>query len=414
MLESGFCIGCFFFCNPPQKKISLAICFFCVCIIFLSLVLTGARACGCPPLSLSLSAVLRRLFAIATVPPKTRPTLPPPLMSSVEPLPGASGPERTAAARTRAQPPGRTAAVCRSLFGPIDHDELRREMSRRLRECGDRDRRRWNFDFQTETPLEGEFEWESSSARESPGFYRETVQGRGKGRPPAPQAVCPPQAAAGETPGRLHSQENNQENRSVNVHPSGRANKHSASRRPGTGTANNNNNTHITGQGRRHNTHRLSVCVSAPLSLSVCRHTHCLSLSVCVSAPLSLSGCLSLPLRLSVCCVSVCVCLFVPLAVCLCVPLAVPLAVCLAVCVSLWLAVCASGCLCVWLSVRLAVWLCVWLSGCASGCLAVRLAVWLCVWLSGCASGCLAVCPSGWLAVSVRPSGWLAVSVPLW
>uniref|UniRef100_A0A4W3IAR0 Cyclin-dependent kinase inhibitor domain-containing protein n=1 Tax=Callorhinchus milii TaxID=7868 RepID=A0A4W3IAR0_CALMI len=306
MLESGFCIGCFFFCNPPQKKISLAICFFCVCIIFLSLVLTGARACGCPPLSLSLSAVLRRLFAIATVPPKTRPTLPPPLMSSVEPLPGASGPERTAAARTRAQPPGRTAAVCRSLFGPIDHDELRREMSRRLRECGDRDRRRWNFDFQTETPLEGEFEWESSSARESPGFYRETVQGRGKGRPPAPQAVCPPQAAAGETPGRLHSQENNQENRSVNVHPSGRANKHSASRRPGTGTANNNNNTHITGQGRRHNTHRLSVCVSAPLSLSVCRHTHCLSLSVCVSAPLSLSGCLSLPLRLSVCCVSVC------------------------------------------------------------------------------------------------------------
>lgn len=61
-------------------------------------------------------------------------------------------------------PSRRKESVCRSLFGPVDHEQLRRDLKLRLGEIMDQDRRRWNFDFQTETPLHGRFQWEEVPA----------------------------------------------------------------------------------------------------------------------------------------------------------------------------------------------------------------------------------------------------------
>ncbi|NXX15118.1 CDN1C inhibitor, partial [Podargus strigoides] len=45
--------------------------------------------------------------------------------------------------------------ACRSLFGPVDHAELGRELRDRLREMGEDDQRRWDYNFHTDTPLPG-------------------------------------------------------------------------------------------------------------------------------------------------------------------------------------------------------------------------------------------------------------------
>ncbi|XP_062859877.1 cyclin-dependent kinase inhibitor 1C [Trichomycterus rosablanca] len=65
--------------------------------------------------------------------------------------------------------------VCRNLFGPVDHDELRQEIESKLREISERDEKRWNFNFSSGTPLDGDYEWEEASET-SPGFYQESVQ----------------------------------------------------------------------------------------------------------------------------------------------------------------------------------------------------------------------------------------------
>lgn len=64
--------------------------------------------------------------------------------------------------------------VCRSLFGPIDHDELRLELKRQLKEIQASDCQRWNFDFEAGAPLKGTFCWEPLENKEMPGFYRES------------------------------------------------------------------------------------------------------------------------------------------------------------------------------------------------------------------------------------------------
>lgn len=65
--------------------------------------------------------------------------------------------------------------TCRNLFGPVDHDELQRELTSKLKEIADRDRLKWNFDFSEGHPLDGELEWEESPAGECPTFYRERI-----------------------------------------------------------------------------------------------------------------------------------------------------------------------------------------------------------------------------------------------
>ena len=108
---------------------------------------------------------------------------------------------------------------------------------------------------------------------------------------------------------------------------------------------------------------RPSVCVSLGLSVCLCFFVY---LSVCVSACL----CTCLSVYLSVC-----------LSVCLCICLSVYLSVCVSVCLSVYLSVCVSVCLCICLSVCLCI--------CLSVCLFVfYLIVCLLAHLSVCCSLC--------------------------
>nr|XP_057944972.1 cyclin-dependent kinase inhibitor 1B-like [Doryrhamphus excisus] len=65
-------------------------------------------------------------------------------------------------------------SVCRCLFGPVDHEQLQRDLKLKLREISVEDSRRWNFNFQTDTPLPGMFEWEPVDCTAD--FYLESSQ----------------------------------------------------------------------------------------------------------------------------------------------------------------------------------------------------------------------------------------------
>ncbi|XP_071756936.1 cyclin-dependent kinase inhibitor 1C-like [Centroberyx gerrardi] len=82
--------------------------------------------------------------------------------------------ERLVARRTF--PLHRRTGVCRNLFGPVDHDELNREMKVKLREISERDQQRWNFNFEGNTPLDGDYKWEESPVDTTPVFYQDSVQ----------------------------------------------------------------------------------------------------------------------------------------------------------------------------------------------------------------------------------------------
>ncbi|KAM8927070.1 uncharacterized protein RCH25_007354 [Pelodytes ibericus] len=69
---------------------------------------------------------------------------------------------------------GNGRGACRSLFGPIDHDELRSDLKRQLKEIQASDCQRWNFDFDAGTPLKGIFCWEPLESQAMPSFYRES------------------------------------------------------------------------------------------------------------------------------------------------------------------------------------------------------------------------------------------------
>lgn len=81
----------------------------------------------------------------------------------------------------------------RNLFGPVDHDELKRELTSKLREISQRDQQRWNFDFREGQPLNGDLKWEESPAEDCPEFYREktAVSKRPVDFPTAERIVAP-------------------------------------------------------------------------------------------------------------------------------------------------------------------------------------------------------------------------------
>ncbi|XP_036731852.2 cyclin-dependent kinase inhibitor 1C isoform X1 [Manis pentadactyla] len=99
-------------------------------------------------------------------------------------------------------------SACRSLFGPVDHEELSRELQIRLAELSAEDQRRWDYNFQQDMPLRGpgRLQWTEVDSDSVPAFYRETVQvgrcrlllaprprpdGAGDSPPPVPPAAEP-------------------------------------------------------------------------------------------------------------------------------------------------------------------------------------------------------------------------------
>lgn len=170
--------------------------------------------------------------------------------------------ERLVARRTF--PLHRRTSVCRNLFGPVDHEELSRDMKAKMREISERDQQRWNFDFNTDTPLDGDYQWEEVEVERTPAFYRDSVPAEWSRSTPLRQpssadsvlAESPrmdilerlalPDSSPGSSPGS--PVEVNQENRADKLN-SGRAT-HTRSRcvrRKRTETTDN-SNTQITGK----------------------------------------------------------------------------------------------------------------------------------------------------------------------
>ncbi|XP_051503111.1 cyclin-dependent kinase inhibitor 1C-like isoform X2 [Myxocyprinus asiaticus] len=87
-----------------------------------------------------------------------------------------NNPERHVARRTF--PLLARTRVCRNLFGPVDHEELHCEMKLKLQEISERDQSRWNFNFETNSPLPGDYEWEAISQDSLPFFYKDTMQNK--------------------------------------------------------------------------------------------------------------------------------------------------------------------------------------------------------------------------------------------
>ena len=65
----------------------------------------------------------------------------------------------------------RSSKACRCLFGPVDSEQLRRDCDALMASCVQEARERWNFDFVTETPLEGDFAWERVRGLGLPKLY---------------------------------------------------------------------------------------------------------------------------------------------------------------------------------------------------------------------------------------------------
>lgn len=62
-------------------------------------------------------------------------------------------------------------SVCRQLFGPVNHEQMRADLLREKRKLCDENTRAWNFDFENGIPLVGRYVWEricSNLTREKP------------------------------------------------------------------------------------------------------------------------------------------------------------------------------------------------------------------------------------------------------
>jgi len=73
--------------------------------------------------------------------------------------------ERRPLGSGRPLPSGR---VCRSLFGPVDHEETNRVLQREVARYKEEYKRKYNFDFDTDTPLPGLYDWRVDAPSAAP------------------------------------------------------------------------------------------------------------------------------------------------------------------------------------------------------------------------------------------------------
>ncbi|TNN71913.1 Cyclin-dependent kinase inhibitor 1B [Liparis tanakae] len=98
------------------------------------------------------------------------------------PTAGPATPPQPELSRLRGAEVQKLKPVRRSLFGPVDHQQLKRDFQRLLCRNLDVAKKRWNFDFQLEKPGEGsDIQWEELGYQEAPAFYRSCTVG-----PPRP------------------------------------------------------------------------------------------------------------------------------------------------------------------------------------------------------------------------------------
>ncbi|XP_074907024.1 cyclin-dependent kinase inhibitor 1-like [Buteo buteo] len=73
--------------------------------------------------------------------------------------------------------PGKTTRARRNLFGPVDHEQLRRDFQHMLCDSIEGAQQKWNFDFLQDVPTEGLLQWEELEGHEVPTFYHSCVVG---------------------------------------------------------------------------------------------------------------------------------------------------------------------------------------------------------------------------------------------
>ena len=74
-------------------------------------------------------------------------------------------------------------SVCRQLFGPVNHEQMRADLLREKRKMNEENAQKWNFDFENGVPLVGRYVWErfcSTLTTEKPGSsLPDSVNGTG-------------------------------------------------------------------------------------------------------------------------------------------------------------------------------------------------------------------------------------------
>ncbi|XP_077420816.1 cyclin-dependent kinase inhibitor 1B-like [Vanacampus margaritifer] len=68
-----------------------------------------------------------------------------------------------------------TKLVRKRLFGTVDHDHVDRELEQKLHQISQDVTKRWNFVFETETPLPGRLQWEKNPVQSIAAFYHEST-----------------------------------------------------------------------------------------------------------------------------------------------------------------------------------------------------------------------------------------------
>lgn len=103
------------------------------------------------------------------------------VMSNVRLSNGSPTLERMDATRLSDQP---KPSACRTLFGPVDHEELKRELTGHLKAMEEAAAETWGFDFSTHTPRPNtRFIWKRVDSKDLPSFYSAS-------EPPC-KTVCP-------------------------------------------------------------------------------------------------------------------------------------------------------------------------------------------------------------------------------